>query len=183
MSKTTGGDPWPPVACLVGPQYAGQPALHVLACDGAYVHQAHHAESVDEHGGRHAAKPVALPNLAFLVEEHRKRQLQLPHKRTHVPHPLLIGQIDRQHFEARTGWPRRCDKVTVSPANVLSVKSGATESGSWVESRAVAMNSRPQKTANRRKPVLPDGTTLSFHASGEQVKDGVYFDALIREVE
>jgi len=28
----------------------------------------------------------------------------------------------------KTGWPRRCDKVTVSPANVLSEKSGATAS-------------------------------------------------------
>src|SRR5439155_17428339 len=64
------------------------------------VPEAHHTASVDEHGGRHAAKPVALPNLALLVEETWKPQLPVPHKRTHVPHPLLIGQIDRQHFEA-----------------------------------------------------------------------------------
>ncbi len=53
----------------------------------------------------------------------------------------------------------------MSPANVSSAKSGATESSTWADSRAVATNSRPPKIANRRKPVSRDSTTLSFHAA------------------
>src|SRR6266576_3572172 len=68
----------------------------------------------------------------------------------------------------KTGWPRRCDNVTVSPANVLSEKSGATAPRPWAEGRTVAMTSTTL--------MIPSGRTdLSFHVGGEQVK--VYISA------
>src|SRR5207247_6145560 len=68
----------------------------------------------------------------------------------------------------KTGWPRRCDKLTVSPANVLSEKSGATAPRPWAEGRTVAMTSTTL--------MIPSGRTdLSFHVGGEQVK--VYISA------
>src|SRR6266516_3647642 len=68
----------------------------------------------------------------------------------------------------KTGWPRRCDNVTVSPANVLSEKSGATAPRPWAEGRTVAMTSATL--------MIPSGRTdLSFHVGGEQVK--VYISA------
>src|SRR6266850_7326739 len=76
----------------------------------------------------------------------------------------------------KTGWPRRCDKVTVSPANVLSEKSGATASRPWAEGRAVAMTSTTHKIPSGRKPAPGSSRTdLSFHVGGEQVK--VYISA------
>src|SRR5213078_2421337 len=68
----------------------------------------------------------------------------------------------------KTGWPRRCDKVTVSPANVLSEKSSATAPRPWAEGRTVAMTSTTL--------MIPSGRTdLSFYVGGEQVK--VYISA------
>src|SRR6266566_2576043 len=68
----------------------------------------------------------------------------------------------------KTGWPRRCDNVTVSPANVLSEKSGATAPRPWAEGRTVAMTTTTL--------MIPSGRTdRSFHIGGEQVK--VYISA------
>src|SRR6266550_4080961 len=76
----------------------------------------------------------------------------------------------------KTGWPRRCDRVTVSPANVLSEKSGATASRPWAEGRAAAMTSTTHMIASGRKPAPGcSRRDLSFHVGGEQVK--VYISA------
>src|SRR6266487_298029 len=83
----------------------------------------------------------------------------------------------------KTGWPRRCDKVTVSPANVLSEKSGATASRPWAEGRAAAMTSTTHMIASGRKPAPGCRRTESELPRRRGTSQGVYFGALIREVE
>src|SRR5881397_3722957 len=77
-----------------------EPALDCLARDRARVHYAHDALRVDENRGWHAVERVSLARLALLIEQHGKRQLQLVDELPDVLHLLLIGQVDRQHFEA-----------------------------------------------------------------------------------
>src|SRR5881397_2942112 len=77
-----------------------EPALDCLARDRARVHYAHDALRVDENRGWHAVERVSLARLALVIEQHGKRQLQLVDELPDVLHLLLIGQVDRQHFEA-----------------------------------------------------------------------------------
>src|SRR5207247_7633869 len=55
----------------------------------------------------------------------------------------LISLRHGVHHEAQqyrnTGWPLKADRLRVSPANVLRVKSGALEPGAWDESTAAAV--------------------------------------------
>src|SRR2546425_3467770 len=55
----------------------------------------------------------------------------------------LISPRHGVHQEAQkfrnTGWPLKPDRLTVSPASVLRVKSGAGEPGAWDESTAAAI--------------------------------------------
>src|SRR2546427_12149006 len=54
----------------------------------------------------------------------------------------LISPRHGVHHEAQkfrnTGWPLKADRLRVSPASALRVKTGAMEPGAWDESTAAA---------------------------------------------